>query len=377
MPICQGVREVGKIEVAGGGQVDVVGGYAYIGHMDAPDGTTVIDVRDPNKPKIVAEIKIPADSGLHSHKARVGNGIMIVNHELTKPEVAKAAGITGGLVIYDVSNPEKPKQITKWTCGGRGVHRFTFDGRTAYISPEMDGYVGNIVMILDLADPANPKEVGRWWMPGQHTAGGETPTWQGREHRCHHPIRQGDRLYVSYWHGGGVILDISDMTKPKLVSSFDWSPPFPWPTHSVVPVPFAINGQRYIIVADEDVARLSPDMAPEMSSFMWFLDVTDETRPVPVSTFQVEGVHGRRNDTRTGLHQPVEVVRRPEIPVAWFAQGLRFIDFSNPMAPKDVAHYIPDPQAGKRVCSNDVFEDNQGLVYLIDRYNGLAIVERT
>jgi hypothetical protein len=241
----------------------------------------------------------------------------------------------------------------------------------------MDGYVGNIVMILDLADPANPKEVGRWWMPGQHTAGGETPTWQGREHRCHHPIRQGDRLYVSYWHGGGVILDISDMTKPKLVSSFDWSPPFPWPTHSVVPVPFAINGQRYIIVADEDVARLSPDMAPEMSSFMWFLDVTDETRPVPVSTFQVEGVHGRRNDTRTGLHQPVEVVRRPEIPVAWFAQGLRFIDFSNPMAPKDVAHYIPDPQAGKRVCSNDVFEDNQGLVYLIDRYNGLAIVERT
>jgi hypothetical protein len=47
------------------------------------------------------------------------------------------------------------------------------------------------------------------------------------------------------------------------------------------------------------------------------------------------------------------------------------------MAPKDVAHYIPDPQAGKRVCSNDVFEDDQGLVYLIDRYNGLAIVERT
>jgi hypothetical protein len=371
------VREVGKIEVAGGGQVDVVGGYAYIGHMDAPDGTTVIDVRDPKKPRIVAEIKIPAGSGLHSHKARVGNGIMIVNHELTKPEVAKAAGITGGLVIYDVSNPAQPKQITKWTCGGRGVHRFTFDGRTAYISPEMDGYVGNIVMILDLADPANPKEVGRWWMPGQHTAGGETPTWQGREHRCHHPIRQGDRLYVSYWHGGGVILDISDMAKPKMVSSFDWSPPFPWPTHSVVPVPFAINGQRYIIVADEDVARLSPDMAPEMSSFMWFLDVTDETRPVPVSTFQVEGVHGKRNDTRTGLHQPVEVVRRAEIPVAWFAQGLRFIDFSNPMAPKDVAHYIPDPQSGKRVCSNDVFEDDQGLVYLIDRYNGLAIVERT
>ena len=67
-------------------------------------------------------------------------------------------------------------------CGvaGNGVHRFTFDGRYAYISPEMDGYVGNIVMILDLADPVKPREVGRWWMPGQWTAGGETPSWPGR-----------------------------------------------------------------------------------------------------------------------------------------------------------------------------------------------------
>ena len=54
------------------------------------------------------------------------------------------------------------------------MHRFDFDGRYAYISPTMDGYVGNIVMILDLKDPARPQEVGRWWMPGQWTAGGET-----------------------------------------------------------------------------------------------------------------------------------------------------------------------------------------------------------
>ena len=62
--------------------------------------------------------------------------------------------------------------------------------------PTVEGYVGNIVMILDLADPAKPREVGRWWMPGQWTAGGETPTWHGTDHRCHHPIRRGDRLYT-------------------------------------------------------------------------------------------------------------------------------------------------------------------------------------
>jgi hypothetical protein len=56
---------------------------------------------------------------------------------------------------------------------------------------------------------------------------------------------------------------------------------------------------------------------------------------------------------------------------------LRFLDFSNPMAPKDIAHYVPDPIDKRGVCSNDVFEDDQGLVYLMDRFNGLSIVERT
>ena len=70
-------------------------------------------------------------------------------------------------------------------------------------------------------------------------------------------------------------------------------------------------------------------------------------------------------------------MRGTEIPVAWFAQGLRFVDFSNPMAPRESAHYIPDrPPGADRVSSNDVFEDDRGVVYLIDRIGGLSIVER-
>jgi hypothetical protein len=301
---------------------------------------------------------------------------MLVNHEILPESRAGAAGLWGGLGIYDISNPAKPREINRWQCDGSGVHRFTFDGRYAYISPEVAGYLGNIVMILDLADPLHPQEVGRWWMEGQWTAGGEVSTWEASEHRCHHPIRRGDRLYVSYWHGGFVILDISDMTKPKRVSGLDWSPPFAWPTHSAVPVPFPINGRNYMLVADEDVARLDPDPAPELSAFLWLLDITDETNPVPFSTFQVAGVHGKRNPPMTGCHQPVETIRGTEIPVAWFAQGLRFIDISNPQALRETASFIPEPPGGGRVSSNDVYADDRGLVYLIDRMRGLSIVER-
>jgi hypothetical protein len=375
MAICKGVREVGRLNCKGGGQIVVDGGFGYIGHMAAPHGTSIVDLRDPARPTLIAQLDIP--SGLHSHKVQVANGIMIVNREIVNAKVAADAGLRGGLAIYDVSNPHAPAEIAVWECGGTGVHRFTFDGRYAYISPEIDGYLGNIVMILDLVRPDRPKEVGRWWMPGQWIAGNETPSWPDRQHRCHHAIRRDNRLYVSYWHGGGVILDISDLSRPQRVSSFDWSPPFPWPTHSLVPVPFTINKRRYLIVADEDVDPIDPDMAPELSAFIWIVDATDEHRPTPVATFQVDGVHGRRNPQMTGCHQPVEDIVSTEIPIAWFAQGLRFVDISNPMAPKETAHYVPDPaDASGRVSSNDVFMDKRGLVYLLDRVGGLSIVER-
>jgi hypothetical protein len=226
---------------------------------------------------------------------------------------------------------------------------------------------------MDLKDPAHPAEVGRWWMPGQWIAGGEKPTWDKTAHRCHHPLRLGNRLYTSYWLGGFVILDIDDMKKPKLVSGLDWSPPFACPTHTALPIPFDIRGRRYLVVADEDVFR-PVDAVP---AFMWMVDITDETRPVPVASFQVEGIEGKQQPTMTACHQPCEKVTGTEIPFAWFSHGLRIIDIANPHAPREVAHFMPDIAAGcDRVQSNDVTVDARGVIYLIDRLRGLTIVER-
>jgi hypothetical protein len=42
-----------------------------------------------------------------------------------------------------------------------------------------------------------------------------------------------------------------------------------------------------------------------------------------------------------------------------------------------VAHFRPAPPAGHdRVCANDVFVDDRGLIYVIDRGRGLHILER-
>ncbi len=365
-----GIRQVGHFDCPGGGQVVVSGTTAFVAHMHAPHGTTILDVSDPARPRQLAELTIPA--GIHSHKVRAQDGIMLVNREV-EPRTERPADARTGLGVYDVSQPGRPREIA--FLESRGVHRFTFDGRYAYLSPSIEGYRGNIVMIVDLADPTRPEEVGRWWMPGQWTAGGETPTWEGRDHRCHHPIRLGNRLYVSYWHGGFVILDVEDMQKPRFVSGVDWSPPFACPTHTTLPIPFPLLGRRLLLVADEDVQRLSPDGTP---AFLWMVDITDETRPVPFGSFQVDGLDGAPQPEFTGCHQPCEEVRGTEIPVAWFAHGLRMVDIKHPHQPREVASFIPAVPAGfERVSSNDVSYDERGLMYLIDRNRGLDILERT
>jgi hypothetical protein len=98
----------------------IEGNFAYIGHMDNPHGTSVMDVSDPSNPKIVASFDIP--SGLHSHKVRVANDIMVVNRERARGE--KPENDFVGLRIFDVSNPRAPKDIGRWACDGTGVHRF-------------------------------------------------------------------------------------------------------------------------------------------------------------------------------------------------------------------------------------------------------------
>ena len=370
MSSAEGIREIAYFDCRGGGQVVVDGTTAYVGHTTGPEATTIIDVEDPANPRQLAQIECN-HQGVHAHKVRVQDGLMLTNYESKAYAGTPDAGFRGGLNITDVSDPANPKHVHFWPCDKSGVHRFTYDGRYAYISPEFDDYIGNIVMILDMKNPEKPEEVGRWHMPGQWIGGGEEPTWEADAHRCHHPIRMGNRLYTSYWHGGFVILDIEDMSKPKFVSGLDWSPPFAFPTHTCLPIPFDIEGEKWMVVADEDAGAL---WTQHPGAMLWMVNISDETNPIPVATVQLD----RENmPPRSGCHQPAEDVKGTEIPVAWFSKGMQMVDISNPYDMKVVAHFTPDaPEGSRQVLSNDVCWDDRGLIYLVDRDRGLHILER-
>jgi hypothetical protein len=306
--------------------------------------------------------------------------------DLKEVEAAEQRGYhNGGFKIYDVSHPSEPKLISYERTGGIGVHRFDMDERYAYISTDMAGYIGNILVIYDIGDPKQPAEVSRWWIPGQHVAGGETPSWSGRQHRLHHALRFGDEMWASCWHGGFAVIDVSNIRAPRTLGSYNYHPPFPEPTHTAMPLPSRIGGRRLAIAIDEeDQSHGANETAARRGrphAGMMTFDVTDLSQIKPLALFEVselDSPFSRVPGARFGAHQFCEHMTGTIVYAAWFGAGLRVIDVADPRAPQEVGWFIPEPAGGRKAPqTNDVAVDGRGLVYLVDRYVGFDIVEHT
>ena len=124
------------------------------------------------------------------------------------------------------------------------------------------------------------------------------------------------------------------------------------------------------------------------------LDITTETRPFPVSVWQVPVGNFCEKGGRFGPHQSAETVNgkinRFENKLAWIAYfnaGVRVVDLSNPYQLKEVGYYIPKTNKNSYPISegqpvaiqiNDVDIDHRGLAYAVDRVGaGLFILEYT
>jgi hypothetical protein len=390
------VKRLSHLDLPGAGQVTVAGNYAYVGHITNKQrlGTSIVDVSDPRRPRLVAQILVE-ESDSHSHKARVVGDLMIVNVEQNmgpqgrKAENSLSRGASlysdGGFKIFDISKKEKPRLITHHRTYGRGVHRFDMDANYAYLSTEMEGYVGNILVIYDLRDPAKPAEVSRWWMPGQHVAGGEQPAWTGRRNRLHHALRFGDELWAGCWHAGVRVIDVSDIRAPRTVGAYNYHPPYPEPSHTFMPVPERIGGRRIALAIDEeDHAHSADEMQRRRGrphGCLWVLDVTDLSEIKALSLFEVSELDSpwsRATPGRFGAHQFQEHMQGTLAYCAWFSGGLRIVDVADPMAPQEVGHFIPEPAPGTAAPqTNDVDVDGRGLVYIVDRYAGFDILQFT
>src|SRR3712207_8494074 len=91
-----------------------------------------------------------------------------------------------------------------------------------------------------------------------------------------------------------VILDISALSSPKMVSRLDYSPPFGGATHTTLPLP----GRQLVVIADESLN----DNCQEGEKRIWVVDVRAEENPVIVSLCPVPEGNFCEPGSRFGPH---------------------------------------------------------------------------
>lgn len=402
---------VGHSDQAGrsdGTQIMVANGHAYIGQPFS-QGVSVIDVRDPRRPKPVGFL--PNTSSTWSLGVQAHGDLLLVTEEfdfftLTEKQATHftastsdgGAGLnstdpvfgvrnetfTAGLRIYDISDPAHPRAIGFCPVEGFGLHRAWWVGdRYVYASASLDGFSDHVLVVIDVADPTRPVVAGRFWLPGQWLAGGERPLEPGRV-ALHHAL-VADGIGYGCWRDAGlVLLDLAEPTRPELLSRVNWSPPFDGNTHTALP----LTDRGLVVVADEAAA----EVGQEQQKRTWVVDVRAPQRPTPIATFPTPA--DRDYTAKGGSFGPHNLwENRPEgwvssttVFATYQSGGLRAFDLSDPFQPTEIGHYVPsapqrmvDPRPGIApvIHSSDLFVGRDGLVYLLDYNAGLSIVQWT
>jgi hypothetical protein len=132
-----------------------------------------------------------------------------------------------------------------------------------------------------------------------------------------------------------------------------------------------------LIVTDES----TENNAKDWPKLVWILDLRDEKNPVSIATCPMPPLDAYKDrGGRFGAHNLHE---NPPVPTAWqsdqillgtfFNGGLRAYDISNAYQPKEIAAFVPPAPKGTpagAVQLNDVFVDERGIVYTMDRFSG-------
>ncbi len=364
--------------------------FMYVGHL-WHRGWSVLDVTDPADPKHLRYIDGPDNTW--TIQVQVADGLMITALEGIvpvwggDPDQANEEGV----LIWSLDDPENPVQIGHYKTGGGGTHRNFYDGgKYMHLSAIAPGYSRNIYQIIDIEDPAKPVEVGRWWMDGQWTDGGEAG--QPRSVWLHGgPYVVGERAYLPYGEGGFVILDISDVAKPKQIGQLKFSPPFNpnVGVHTAVPIL-----DRNLVVVNSEAIKEDCD---EPLNFIALVDIGDETDPRLISLmplpeppgdapFENFCAHGGRfgpHNQHQHQHQDVLLKNNNLLFMTYFNAGLRIYDIADATQPREVGFFLPpDPQERRGMLptklvtqSEDVIVDARGYIYISDKNHGIYILK--
>src|SRR6266581_3260050 len=387
------------------------------------NGTSIVDVTDPKKPKYLFHLPVANGAGGGQQMVRVCDGSTLPIHD-NKVYLLRSYADSAH-EIWDVTNPSNPLPV-RTVAGGNpvisgltGTHKswWECDSGTAWVvgrraTDTAAGWrPGNHIMVFDISNPANPVFLRDWALDGQQPGGVLPPNFTAVP-SIHGPISlgpTGNRVYFAYGTSSNGVMQIADRQKILTTPANDYKTaeigrfvmqPV-WGAHTSFPVlgvtlpdwapnaPAGGNVRDFVVVTSEAGGAFCQQSIRHLT---FVVDITgvapnNEHRPQGVGTFEVPASSGDfcNKGGRFGPHATNENFGPPFykkiVFVSYFNAGVRAFDIRNPFDPKEVAFFIPKPTGNTdfrcgtlngvpNVCkqviqTNNVDTDERGFIYIV------------
>jgi len=293
-----------------------------------------------------------------------------------------------------VSNPLHPQLLGFYQTKANGAtHGFEIDDQFVYAcatTPASKPGSTHEVVIIDYADPRNPVLASTVHIQGQHV--GETyatqdqlnPDGTNQVIQCHEINLYKNRLYVSWRDAGMVIIDVSDPFHPSMISRLDYVPPFNGGSlgaaHTSLPVAVGPNKHPTLVVQTDEIFSCPP-------GFGRIIDISTLSNPQVISSYRLPHINDNFDfdtgkfvcpDGQQSIHQPWPDFRSPSLFYqAWYDQGLRAWDISNPFLPLELGYYLSPPSEAPGRHTREAYQDpDTSLIYMTDGNGGGLTVLR-
>lgn len=327
-----------RVELGTPVDVYVTKNHAYVvsltqGQSSTPKGgLTVFDVSDKAHPVLRKTVTLEGDTYWNAVWAKgdalyVGSG----KHDV---------------LVFDITNPAEPVMVRGVPGDGSDVHTIYVDGDRMYAQASKNRQV----LIFDVSAPLNPVLLNRYAVP-QDQFGRGYP---------HDSFAYQNRLYINQMGQGYYVVDVTDASNPQALGSYN----FPTDLQQYNPS----HANAVGTFAGKTIAFEGGELP---NTHLRVLDVSNPARIVKIGEYKMR--------PQTSIHNMVLVGKR--LYIAWYAEGLRVLDVSNPTQPREIA-FANTYREGNAASTGAVFVGAIGIrvpgdghVYVVDMSRGLLIFQ--
>ncbi|MFC6081682.1 LVIVD repeat-containing protein [Sphaerisporangium aureirubrum] len=361
------------------------GDHAYVGNYE---GFTIHDISDPAHPKVVTRVVCP---GGQNDISVSGNLVFLSVDEPRSDETCESDrgdAVSGweGIRIFDVSDPAKPRYLksVETQCGS---HTHTLvpgkDAATVYLYVSSFGPAPDTakckpphdsiaIVEVPVNDPAKARIIAQ---PVLFEDGADE-TGPGATSGCHDITVYPEKdLAAGACLGNGILMDISDRTKPKVLQQVTDAENFSiW--HSAT----FTNDASKVIFSDELGGGIAPTCDLKAGADRG-ADAIYEI--VDGRALRRTGAYYKIPRTQTGAENCVAhngsllpVPGKTIMVQAWYQGGVSVIDYTDPAKPKEIAYVDRGPLSGTepRLGGSWSAYYYNGYVYSSDITKGLDVI---